>query len=206
MPLGDESTPGSSAKLSRCITNLGNAGLSKPFKFVVWYLTAKSEAARLYRVRAGLGHEALNVLASWFIRTGDADKAGIVTSLGIKRAETAYQKLEARPHDFALACSVRALWATMTEHRCRLSSTREYVDMLARRVVELVPAIRAEKTVQALRQLVRVRKHLGTSYEKLGDTQVAYSYYVEALALAEGDADTESQARQLRKHCDRLGP
>jgi len=196
--LHPDDDPASSANLSRCITNLSNGGFRNPVAFLRWFLAGKREAVRLFKIRKDLGHDALNVLSSWYLKTKDVYRAGICSSEGIRAVEQAHNVGTALPHQVALAYAVRAQWAAYDANRPGNRERKEYVDTLARGILALEPHIRAEDTVQALRQLVRCYKQLGLAYYSLGETKIGRRYLIDALQRAEGEADTESQAKQLR--------
>jgi len=196
--LHPDDDPLSSANLSRCITNISNAGMKHPLLLLTWRVIAGKEARRLYERCDDLGYNELNVLSYWYVRTKRVSEAGRTSHLGILTAETARENGQILPHQLALAYAVRALWVVMGTTKFS-KEEEQYLLNLRFEALALEPEIYKEHDkLQALRQFVRVLRDLGKAELAVAHTFRAQELFNWALSLAEGEAKTESQARQLR--------
>jgi hypothetical protein len=199
-----------SALLSGCITNLGKIRnrslLLKMFAWhiiLTWYVLAELEAAQLGENRVNLGHNALNVHAAW--RNGQRRiwSAQASAALGLAKAEAAYEKGEALPHQLALSYTEMAKsiswWLVTMETDYEPPGPRRYVRRLVDEALKLADAIRAEADQpQGLRQLARVYKHLADIAFHMGWPRERSQYLSLAAAVAE-EGGTGSQLADIRR-------
>lgn len=199
-----------SALLSHCITCLTKAR-SRPWYVKVflvpamawWYIVGEREAGLLEGIRVNLGHDALNVLANWRNDQRRIWKAETAAAMGLAKAEAAYEKGEALPHQVALAYTEMAKaiswWLITMETDYQPPEPRKYVRTLVDGALALVPAIRAETDQpQGLRQLARVYKHLHLISSLMGWPREAAKYLHEAERAAQ-EGDTGSQVADIAR-------
>lgn len=174
-------------------------------QLIDWTLRADYHANALMQQEKDLDHDQLDVLSSWLVATAGrlpwryASTARYFASRSIEQASIAFDAGAAKPHQLALACVTyaRALMLGNKRHpgpAC-LNEVRDAIE----KALSLEEQIRAEDDrLQALRQLVRVLKGAGELYNQLHNRK-GQRLLRRALTLAEGEADTKSQAIAIRR-------
>jgi hypothetical protein len=211
--------PAHSDMLSAYIGSIGDlaAGLSdrkiSPAKrrriMIRWGLSAEYHAMQMRLHWKDLNYGQLNVLASWLIRTAKFFPlrrwvARHYAGIGLAASHRA---VTAMPHDKALACITRAKALVMKpaslEHR--LDKLEVYA--LIHEALSYETLIREEADkLKSLRQLSRIFAGAGeVRYALDKNLRESESLLYSGLHLAEGEAQSPSQAAKIRATIRRFG-
>jgi hypothetical protein len=167
-----------------------------------WTLRAEYHAISL-RQYDDLDYNQLDVLSTWLVKTAEFFPLRKRSAISYaQRGLRAIVPSDAKPHQRALA------WVTFA----RAASVNSMSNIDPRVVTNAIrSALRYELAIrnesdqpQSLRQFVRVLKNVGDIEMRIGDLVHAQEHLQAALDLAEGEADTKSQAEAIRQLLNNL--
>jgi hypothetical protein len=191
--------------LSTYIGSLNQVRVHRLRHLLVWGLLAEYHALCLRLKEWQLDIDQLDVLSVWFIRTapyvpGRYIVAHHFAAHAVLGAEAAFGKGRGiLPHQLALAHVTYARAAMLLHRKFPHDFHDDEVRLHIKQALELERRIRHERDqLHGLRQLVRILKGAGQLMLDLGCYEDSYALLKQALSLAEGEADTESQARIIR--------
>ncbi|KND47901.1 MAG: hypothetical protein AB199_04055 [Parcubacteria bacterium C7867-004] len=165
-------------------------------QLLMWGAAAEWHSWHLRANREQLDHNQLNVLATWLLATASLPRCRWRAPLALRYArlgQAAAKGVDVLPHQRALAYLLSARAVMRSKY-----GDKSAVRRLMGKAHSLEAEIRAEANQPyGLRQLVRIFKGEGELHFELGDVDRAYYLFKLALAVAEGEADTKSQARQI---------